>query len=149
MSKRDYERAKSMVFTHDGDEEQTRNYYNFDLSTYQIPEGTTKEEYPSPEDLEDDEERAYEMFSPSNIKIQNKLRIIESKTPTYQGVAETEEMYQTRKTILKNLQRIKKSIPFESLNMVSFIINNKLWYNSKYDSTTEAFIEKIINSMKL
>lgn len=148
MSKRDYQHAKSMVFTHDGDEEQTRDYYNFDLSSYQIPEGTDTEEYPSPEDLEDDEERAYEILSPPNMKVQNKLRIIESKAPIYHGIAETEEMYQTRKTILKNLRQIKQNIPFESLDMVSFIINNKLWYNSKYDSTTEAFIEKIINLIK-
>lgn len=133
------------LFTHDGEEEQTREYLNFITTKY---ESQTKEEViEPPEDLEDEEEMAYEMLSPSKIEVQRKVKTMEGIKVSYQGVAETKSMYDTRIKILNNLYRIKTSIPFESLEMVSFIINNKLWYNCKYDTTTESFIERILSQL--
>ncbi len=147
MSNEDYEKIAHDLFVHDGEEEQTREYLNFITSSYQIPTGTEEKEEVKIEDLEDDEEEAYEMLSPAKIEVQRKVNKMEGITVSYQGVAETKDMYKTRTTILKKLYADKTAIPFESLEMVSFIINNKLWYNCKYDSTTEMFIERILSNL--
>jgi hypothetical protein len=64
--------------------------------------------------------------------------------------SETSSMFRTRVDIARKLFENKKNTglidPIE-IDMVSRMINNKIWYNVKYDEVTEEYLKSLINSI--
>ena len=62
--------------------------------------------------------------------------------------SETSSMFRTRVDIARKLFESKKNTglidPIE-IDMVSRMINNKIWYNVKYDEATEEYIKTLLN----
>ncbi len=62
--------------------------------------------------------------------------------------SETSSMFRTRVDIARKLFENKKNTglidPIE-IDMVSRMINNKIWYNVKYDEVTEEYLKSLLS----
>jgi hypothetical protein len=137
-----------------------RDYFEIEASEVEIPdpEKASKEyiknhpELFEPEqqqredELDYEEENAYEAFTPINLEIQKKFEVIENKN-IVKATAESNDMFKTRKLLY---DRIKSSsnLSLEQCDMYSRCLINKLWLGDKYkyNEEIENILENILNN---
>ena len=102
--------------------------------------------------LEDEEdmpvEPAVELNPVSSDKSKAKLKSLPGDKDTlFKQYSETKYMYESRKAIVKRLEKLREKesvITQVELEMISRMINNKIWYNETYDETTESYLSYIL-----
>lgn len=101
--------------------------------------------------LEDDEDQEVQPaveLNPEPVKVKSKLKSLPGyKDVLFKEYSETKYMYESRKAILKRLEKVRLEsgvITRNELEMISRMINNKIWYNETYDETTESYISYIL-----
>jgi hypothetical protein len=100
--------------------------------------------------LEDEED--LEVLPPIELnpveKKQPKLKSLPGyKEVLFKQYSETQYMYESRKAIIKRLETLREEtgvITRNELEMISRMINNKIWYNETYDETTESYLSYIL-----
>jgi hypothetical protein len=100
--------------------------------------------------LEDDEDVPVEPPIELNPALSGKTKL--KSLPGYKDVlfkqySETKYMYESRKAIIKRLEELRQEtgvITRNELEMISRMINNKIWYNETYDETTESYLSYIL-----
>jgi hypothetical protein len=108
-------------------------------------------------DLEDQELEAMEVLPQINEAIEpEKPKILKRLEPStgfkydFKEYSETKYMYDARIAILAKLEnlRLKSGVlTSQELQMISRMINNKIWYNVVYDKDSESYLKYIINMM--
>jgi len=100
--------------------------------------------------LEDEEDMPVEPAVELNPVEQGKTKL--KSLPGYKDVlfkqySETKYMFESRKAIVKRLEKLREKegvITRLELEMISRMINNKIWYNETYDETTESYLSYIL-----
>lgn len=150
MSEQDYIDVEESLFADTGEEE-NRDYYQEEANNYTLPDpkeaskNYEKDEY---ENIDEDEENAYDSFSRERLDVQYKNEPPIVFHNTIIENAETENMFKTRKALLNKISKIK-TLSYENADLYSRIINNKLWYNMSYNKEVENTIIEIIESINL
>ena len=156
MSIEDYIKVEESLFA-DTEEEMDREYYENEVSEVDIPnpeEASKKfiekygeegvvEDY---EEIEDDEEKAYESFSP--VKMNNKKNmegpiVIDN---IVKENAETDDMFNTRKILYDRILSLGV-YSVEECDVYSRVITNKLWYSVSYNDKVEKVVKRIFKLM--
>ncbi len=152
MSVEDYTKVEESLFADTG-EGDNRDYYEGEVSEVVIPdpeEASKKfiekfgeegvlEEY---EEIDDDEEKAMESFSPVEMSNTNENGETIVISNIIKETAETDDMFNTRKIIYQRI--IKLGVfPLEETDVYSRIITNKLWYGVEYSEKVENKVRKI------
>jgi hypothetical protein len=157
MSKQDFIEVEEKLFT---DNEAEVDYFEKEVGEVEIPDPeTASEEFAknNPEyveavkedlygDLDDDEEKANESFSPIKMIIQKKMEGPIKINNIIKDYAETDDVFYTRNS-LYNLILKETDLPIEQVDIYSRIITNQLWYNVKYSTEVEANARKIMDSI--
>jgi hypothetical protein len=150
MSEQDYIEVEDSLFASTGEEE-NRDYYQEEANNYTLPDPKEaskeyeKEEY---ENIEEDEENAYDSFSRERVNIQYKNEPPIVPKNNVMENAETENVYKTRMALFDRIVKIK-SLSYENAELYSRIITNKLWYNMEYNKEIENTIIEIFDNINL
>lgn len=154
MSVQDYIEVENSLFTDTG-EGIDRDYYEQEVSEATIPDPEeaskkfiekygdegVKDEY---ENIDDDEEKAYELFSPIKMESNNNFKGPLVVNNIIKENAETDSMFETRKVIYNRIIMLG-IYSTEECDIYSRIITNKLWYNIIYSDKVEKNYKKIIS----
>jgi hypothetical protein len=156
MSVQDYIEVEQTLFSDDAHEGDDIDYFEKEVSEVVIPdpeEASKKfiekfgsegvvEEY---ENIDEDEENAYESFSPIKTDLSSSSgpivigNIVKEK-------AETDNMFNTRQILYERIMKIG-AYSVEECDVYSRVITNKLWYNLSYSAKTEKVVKSILESI--
>jgi hypothetical protein len=80
--------------------------------------------------------------------LSKKMKLVIAKKYEFKEDSETDYMHQSRLRIVRKLNELRKRekgvIGPGDIDILSRMINNKIWYNVSYDSTNESYIEMIL-----
>jgi len=150
MSVRDFEEVIDSLYADTGEAE-NRDYFEQEVGEVEIPdpEEASKEyleKHPEDretyEDLDDDDEKAFESFSPIKMNVQYKEEPIFISN-IIKDSAESEDVFQTRKILYEKIKKIPE-LGAEQSEIYSRIITNKLWFNMKYNNEVENTVKRIL-----
>lgn len=153
MSQQDYRGAIDSLFSKLSDEENLDIYNEINESEL-IPESTKDAAEYVDVPTEDQDDKLEENMIVSEPKVSKLVNLPVHKN-IFKESAEPNDMFETRLKIvnlLKNIQYDGRYLDPDSVNVLSRIINNKYWYNMKYDKSTEeniSHIMEIITRVKL
>jgi len=105
---------------------------------------------PNEENLADQEFEAEEL-QPTDVPEITKQKILKpllGKEYDFKEYSETQYMYECRQKIYARLKTLRLEdgvLTTPEIEVISRMINNKLWYNVSYDKDSESFIAYILS----
>lgn len=104
-----------------------------------------EEQLPVEADLEDEEDAVIPEQSPVSSP---RLKELPGRKFEFKEDSETSAMFNSRLKIVEALKKLRLktgSITTQEIDMLSRMINNKLWYGVTYSKDDESYINYIIN----
>jgi hypothetical protein len=105
---------------------------------------------PMEEVLENQELIAEELI-PTEVQEVSKQKFLKSalrKEYDFKEDSETSYMFECRRYIVERLKKLRLesgTLTLQEIEVISRIINNKIWYNVEYDKDSESYIKYIIS----
>lgn len=155
MSQKDYDLAYDTLFA-EGLEDENREYYQETANGFEFPEPKKEDRVEEAANLEDSDEKAMETPSFSeDLTTNTKLKFLQPPKPIFRETTETQAIYNTRVQIAERLKKVRFAsgtrqgvLDPDSIDVISRMINNKIWFNTSYGST-EKYLKEIIENIAL
>jgi len=102
------------------------------------------------EDVLEDQELVAKELIPTETQEVTKQKFLKSslsKEYDFKEDSETSYMFECRSLIVKRLKELRLelgALTMQDIEVISRMINNKIWYNVEYDKDSESFIKYIL-----
>jgi hypothetical protein len=105
---------------------------------------------PTEDVLEDQELVAKELLTTESQEIskQKFLKPTLGKEYDFKEDSETSYMFECRRNIVERLKKLRTesgALTMQDIEVISRMINNKIWYNVEYDKESEDYIKYILS----
>jgi len=146
MSYQDYVEASETLFGETFEEENRDTYQELNLNEIIQEVGLKEDEPLTEQEIEDLDE---EIVDKDMTQPRKELKSLPRQRNIFKESVEPENVFQTRLKIYEILENLKVDKKYYldpgSLDMLSRIINNKYWYNTVYDKTTEETVQYLMS----
>ncbi len=103
------------------------------------------------EDVLEDQELVAEELIPTETEKVSKQKFLKptlGKEYDFKEDSETSYMFECRQHIVERLKELRLesgSLTLQDIEVISRMINNKIWYNVEYDKDSESYIKYILS----
>jgi len=103
------------------------------------------------EDVLQDQELVAKELIPTEIQEVSKQKFLKpvlGKEYDFKEDSETSYMFECRRNIVERLKKLRietNALTMQDIEVISRMINNKIWYNVEYDKESESYIKYILS----